>query len=230
MYHDVIPLGKDKAWSGLNVKGADAYKIKAEVFESQVAFAAELRDKTKQEIIFTFDDGGISTINTIAPILEKSHFKGIFYIPTAFIGTVGFLSKDDIKTLYQNGHIIGTHSHTHPLKMNRMPYEAILKEWKISTSILSEITSNQIEYASVPGGWYSRKVAEACNEVGIKHLFNSEPTQKTWMVGDCEVSGRFVARGQMNKNSFKNLLSGKGTMRELLWLRWCVGNVVKLLY
>ena len=230
MYHDIIPLGKDKAWSGLNVKGADAYKINAEVFESQVAFAAELRDKTKQEVIFTFDDGGISAINTTALILGKYQFKGIFFIPTALIGQEGFLSRDDIKTLYQDGHIIGTHSHTHPIKMNRMVYEDMMNEWRTSISILSQITFGSIEYASVPGGWYSRKVGEASNQAGIKQLFNSEPTQNTWIIGDCKVSGRFAIREQMSMNSFENLLSGKGMTRELLSLRWGVANVIKLLY
>ena len=241
MYHDVIPCATakakggtrsrvDKSWSGLNVKGSDDYKISAEQFENQVAFAAELRGKTGQEIIFTFDDGGISAVKTIAPILEKYQFKGIFFIPTAFIEQDGFLSEADINTLHKNGHIIGSHSHSHPTKMNRMPYEDIVKEWQTSSSILSEIISSSIEYASVPGGWYSQKVAEACNEVGIKCLFNSEPTQKTYYVKGCLVSGRFAVREQMNVNSFKNLLTGKGLTRKLMWVRWGLASISKLIY
>ena len=230
MYHDIIPTGNDKSWSGLNVKGANKYKISSEVFESQLALAVELRQKINQEIIFTFDDGGISAIKTIVPILEKYQFKGIFFIPSALIGKDGFLSEKDLKALHQNGHIIGSHSHTHPAKMNRMPYEDILKEWKISTSILSEIISSPIEYASVPGGWYSQKVAEACNEVGIKYLFISEPTQNSWLIDDCKVSGRFAIREQMSMNSFKSLLKGHGMTRDLMLMKWRLGRVLKMLH
>jgi len=228
MYHDIIPPGKDKSWSGLNLKGANAYKISSEVFENQVAYAAEFRDKTGREIIFSFDDGGISGIKTIAPILERYQFKGIFFIPTAFIGLEGFLSGTDIKVLHENGHIIGSHSHTHPTKMNRMSYEDIAKEWQISRSILNEITSSLIDYASVPGGWYSRKVAEACNGVGIKCLFSSEPTQKNYYVKRCLVSGRLAIRDDITPRQFENLLNERGLTREWLWLKWALGRILKL--
>jgi peptidoglycan/xylan/chitin deacetylase (PgdA/CDA1 family) len=60
----------------------------------------------KNFVRFTVDDGGGSSIE-IAKYLEKMNIKAYFFIPTKFIGKDGFLQKEEIKELYEIGHIIG---------------------------------------------------------------------------------------------------------------------------
>ena len=230
MYHDVIPVGDDKQSSGLNIKGADAYKISEKAFEAHVGTASEIRDKTGQEIVFTFDDGGKSAILVIAPILDKFNFKGIFFIPSSFIGLPGFLSEDDILNLSQRGHIIGSHSHFHRLMMNRLPYHDILAEWKMSDEKLSRIVKASIEHASVPGGWYAPIVAKAASETGIAHLYTSKPIVTQQNEAYLMVYGRFAIKENMSSQFVKSIMEGKNFARQWMLFMYNIGQVVKSFY
>lgn len=69
MYHDVY--FESISESGFQNSTAKKYKISAIDFENQVRNIAELAAKgiiNKDYVKFTFDDGGISFYNTIAPI------------------------------------------------------------------------------------------------------------------------------------------------------------------
>ena len=82
------------------------------------------------DVLFTFDDGGISFLTIIAPILEKYNQKGIFFISTQYIDTPLFLTKKQIKELRERGHIIGSHSHSHPQNISELANSDLLEEYK----------------------------------------------------------------------------------------------------
>jgi peptidoglycan/xylan/chitin deacetylase (PgdA/CDA1 family) len=230
MYHDIIAAGALKSASGFNVKGADAYKISVEAFEQQVKYASEARDNKGIKIVFSFDDGGKTALETAVPVLEKYRFKGVFFIPTSYIGKPGFLNGDDILELYKNGHRIGSHSHTHPYQMSRMNYADIVAEWKESISIISEIIKSTPDSASVPGGWYNQKVARAASESGIRNLYTSKPTHTEKTEGDCNIYGRFAIRENTSFSLFKDIVDGKHSGREKMLLMWNIKQVVKMFY
>jgi len=230
MYHDVIREGENNQSSGLNIKGADAYKISEYRFGEQVKLASEITGKTNLEIIFTFDDGGISSSKTIAPILEKYGYKGLFFIPTSFIGKPGFLSENEIRNLSERGHIIGSHSHLHPSMMNRMTYEENLEEWNISCGVLSEIISKPILNASVPGGWYGPIVALAAENAGIKYLYTSEPVATISKEKSCEIIGRFAIRENTGIETVQSILEGTNLARESMNLKWKLARLAKRFY
>ena len=89
MYHDIVTK-TDKS-SGFQNDSAFQYKVEESAFEEQVK---ALQGK---DVVFTFDDGGESFLTKIAPILEKYGFKGVFFISTKYIGTQGFLTKEQVK-------------------------------------------------------------------------------------------------------------------------------------
>jgi hypothetical protein len=49
----------------------------------------------------------------------------------------------------------------------------------------------RLETGSVPGGFYSRRVAEFATRAGVRTLFTSEPIARMEKVGDCLTCGRF---------------------------------------
>jgi peptidoglycan/xylan/chitin deacetylase (PgdA/CDA1 family) len=59
-------------------------------------------------LLFTFDDGGVSFLDLIAPALERHGWRGLFFIATNWIGSPGFLKASQIAELRQRGHHIGT--------------------------------------------------------------------------------------------------------------------------
>ena len=74
--------------------------------------------------------------------------------------------------------MIGSHSHTHPDIYRELEWEQMVVEWRRSCEVLSEIVGEPVHSASVPGGYYSRAVAETAAQAGVTDLFNSEPTTR----------------------------------------------------
>ena len=205
LYHDVIENGNFRE-SGFNGSGPDSYKLDLPDFKSHLEVsapklsgqAARFNEFVKAgrvdaEVLrlITFDDGGVSFLTRIAPLLENYQATGLFFIATGFLDTDGFLTKAQVKELHNRGHIIGSHSHSHPKIISNLSYKELLTEWKTSKDMLGDIVGEEILTASVPGGFYSGQVAQSAEEAGFKVLFTSEPTNKVEMVGRCYVAGRY---------------------------------------
>lgn len=208
LYHDVIS-GSDTDCSGFSGTNAAEYKISVEEFDDHLCaietalkgsgvgeLNLEERDPSVRPVLLTFDDGGVSSFTHIAPMLELRGWRGYFFITTDRIDTPAFLSTGQIKDLHQRGHIIGSHSCSHPRKISDYTYKQLLDEWGRSLGILSQIVGQPVNVASIPGGFYSREIAQTAAQCGVQQLFTSEPVQKIQRVQDCAVIGRFsVKRG-----------------------------------
>ena len=145
-------------------------------------------------VLLTFDDGGVSALLYVADILDEFGWKAHFLITVGLIGTAGFLNRSQIQELRRRGHVIGSHSYSHPTRMAHCSKAELNIEWKRSVLSLTEILGEPIQVASVPGGYYSRPVAFAAATAGIKLLFNSEPVTRSHAVDGCLVLGRFIAK------------------------------------
>ena len=188
MYHDI---GKD---SGFQNDTAQKYKVGIEEFEKHVKAIRDYLNQNNldsESVAFTFDDGGISFYTNAAPILEKYEFKGVFFIATEYIGTEGFLSENQIKELEGKGHTIGSHSHTHPERMDIMSESDLHSEWSKSTRILKEILRHEIKTASIPNGYSSKKVTDVMHACGIHDIYTSSPTTKKEKFKGSNIIGRY---------------------------------------
>lgn len=157
MYHDVYL--SDPSESGFCSPGANYYKLSSKQFEEHVNRVSALRQsgKIKNEVIFTFDDGGISFISVVAPILEKYGYVGHFFIATDKIGQKGFLNKDQIKRLYCRHHILGAHSASHPEDMRHLEQSNRTYEWEESIRTINHILGAKTDSVSVPNGYYNKE-------------------------------------------------------------------------
>ena len=140
--------------------------------------------------MITFDDGGSSSL-LIAEKLASYGWPGHFFITTGKIGRPGFVTPDEIRRLHELGHVVGSHSETHPERMSRLAWADLMREWGDSVRTLSEILGEDVVTGSVPGGYYSKTVARAAAEAGIRVLFNSEPVTRPHAVDGSVVVGRF---------------------------------------
>ncbi len=84
-----------------------------------------------------------------------------------------FMSVDNLKTLHDNGHTIGLHSHTHPTQMNTLSYEDQLEEYTKNYEFISSITQDRIYVMSHPCGNYNDDTLKILKELGIKCGFRS---------------------------------------------------------
>jgi hypothetical protein len=196
MYHDVIEDGQSPDTSGFSGPAAADYKLAKSRFERHLE--ALVRTPTTHGLILTFDDGGISAVSTVAPLLRKYRIQGHFFIVTNYLDHPGFLRRSDVTQLHDEGHIIGTHSCSHSVPMARLGTPAMIDEWRTSRDLLAELTRQEVTMGSVPGGIYTRTVAEAAATAGLKVLFTSEPTMRVTHAADCLVKGRYHLRRSSN--------------------------------
>lgn len=208
MYHDLYRY--DKSESGFQNSTALKYKVSAEAFEAQVHAIVEylkLSHLPSDYIDFTFDDGGVSFITIAAPILEKYGFKGKFYISTAYIGTNGFLSRDQVKELHQRGHYVGSHSHTHPDRMDILSADKIKEEWLISQTILMDILGFSPRLASIPNGYISKQCIDELLKFGIESVDTSATTTQIKHYKAAILRGRYAITEDTTIDDLMRLVS-----------------------
>lgn len=142
-------------------------------------------------VFLTFDDGDLSAYTCVAGELESFGWPGHIFITTNRIGRWGSVDRHQIRELHERGHVIGSHSLSHPERMSHLKWEELVREWSESCRVLSDIVGERVRVASLPGGYYSRKVARAAAASGIEVLFTSEPTMSASQVDGCLVLGRY---------------------------------------
>src|SRR5690606_37803203 len=121
--------------------------------------------------------------------------------------------------LHQAGHVIGSHSRSHPLRFAELSPQAMRAEWSESRMVLEDMLGAEVRTASIPGGQYSRAAAEAAAEAGYRFLFTSEPVMRTHMVAGCRVIGRFTLRSSSTADAVESLVSGR---RRERWRQWTI--------
>ena len=236
MYHDVVEPGAPDA-SGFPGGGAALYKLTRQEFLEHLdalrlaGIAASTTDRrnewTGRDLLFTFDDGGVTFFDPIAPMLEERGWRGHFFITTSRIGTPGFLSRDQIRELRKRGHIIGSHSATHPTRMAACSVEQLRREWRESVDTLENLIGQRLPVASVPGGYYSRTVGDTAAEAGIEVLFNSEPGSRARRVAGMVVLGRYAVQAGMSAAECTGLAKESFLPVFRQRLLWTAKKVVK---
>jgi peptidoglycan/xylan/chitin deacetylase (PgdA/CDA1 family) len=240
LFHDVIGNGNADS-SGFSGAAAGRYKLEMPEFQAhcqklahvvrdapiKVIDAAQVYKTGRIPILLTFDDGGVSAID-VADVLGRYEWYGHFFITTGCIGRSSFVSENQIRELARRGHVIGTHSRSHPERMSYLSRDQLLEEWSSSTKRLSEILGTAITVASVPGGYYSKRVAEAASLAGIKALFTSEPITTCRVVNGCLVLGRFTIWHGMGPEVTLGFVSERWP-RVRQWVFWNSKKCAKVL-
>lgn len=212
IYHDVVEASDHEA-SGF--RGADAalYKLAPDQFDAHLDAIARARQsgpalvseifgheppsrpqpgaESGYPLLLTFDDGGQSAYSEIAPRLEARGWRGHFFVTAGMVGEPAFCDAEQLKEMAAKGHLIGSHSYSHPLRMTAQSWSELVDEWQRSMDVLAEILGEPPRIASVPGGLYSRAVARAAARVGVRLLFTAEPVSQSWRVDNCRLLGRY---------------------------------------
>lgn len=239
LFHDIYR--QVPAESGFSGSAADRYKLSltnvvchfeamAKVRKDPPELVSLLPEKrTKKAIPYTIsvDDGGVSYYTLLADMLEKRGWRGHCLITTSKIGQRGFLSREQIRELHDRGHVIGTHTHTHPQWFNVCPRAIQVQEWQYSKSLLEDITGEEVDIGSVPGGYFSPGVAEASCEAGLNTLFTSEPHLSVRSVNGCRILGRYALRHNSRLTHTAALVRGDKSVLLREWALWNGKKVLK---
>jgi peptidoglycan/xylan/chitin deacetylase (PgdA/CDA1 family) len=242
MYHDAIEGGVNES-SGFHWPDAALYKLDVGVFDQHLRAIARVCERPvvisdilsagpnpprgPGEWIITFDDGGVSAYTHIAGRLEDLGWRGHFFITTDYIGSKGFMDRAQIRELRRRGHAVGSHSCSHPLRMASCGLRQIEREWNVSVDLLSDLLGERVDLASIPGGQYSLRVAEAAAQAGVKALFTSEPTVRRRLIAGCLTLGRYAIQQWTTPQTAAAIASGKIIPRARQALLWYAKKVAK---
>jgi peptidoglycan/xylan/chitin deacetylase (PgdA/CDA1 family) len=223
LYHDVVAPGR-YGDSGFQSADANLYKLDEPLFVAHLdAIAARTRPERR---LFTFDDAGASAVR-IGELLANRGWHGYFFVPTDFIGTPAFLDAPQIRSLARQGHTIGSHSCSHPLRMAALSRPELVHEWRQSRTVLEEIVDGEVHAASIPGGYYSQVVAEAAAEAGFRELFTSEPVAEPWRVGGVRVFGRYSVQRAAAAEVVASIAAGDLQPRVRQYVYWNLKKILK---
>jgi peptidoglycan/xylan/chitin deacetylase (PgdA/CDA1 family) len=167
----------------------------------------------------TFDDGAGSCMRA-ADILDEHGWKAYFFVVSSWIGRQGYLDGPQLNELAARGHVIGSHSASHPDPMSGLSYRELESEWRTSVERLSQVLGAAVTSAAVPGGGLSKAVIRAAAETGVRALFTSEPTSRTRTIDGCVVLGRYAIRVGTPVDTVAALAQGAHSSQALQWLAW----------
>ena len=237
LYHDMISPNNPEA-SGFGGADAAIYKLEVETFRQHLnairhvvpdcRTALEYQEDRHCPTWLTFDDGGVSAHQYTADMLEALGWRGHFFVTTNWIAKPGFLSPAQIRDLHRRGHVIGSHSCSHPERMSHCPPEQIRIEWQNSAAVLSEIIGEPVCVASVPGGYYRRNVAQGAAAAGIRILFTSEPRTSSFVVNECLVLGRYTIQAGVTPSTAAAIASGSIPPRYRQFAYWNLKKAAKI--
>lgn len=239
IYHDVL-VDAQSDDSGFSGEDAASYKLTVAAFDRHLAMIAKhaatsplrigaLNDLSEASagLILSFDDGGASGTSRVAARLESRAWPGHFFVTSNFIGQKGFMSATDLRRLHAAGHVVGSHSASHPTRISRLPQAQILAEWNDSCARIADILGSAVHSASVPGGFYSRAVAETARDAGISVLFTSEPTSAVSNVEGIAVVGRFSVTRRTSDKEIVALTEARAAILARHQLLWGAKKIVK---
>ena len=169
----------------------------------------------------TSDDGGGSAL------LLADHLKGLgirarFFIVTGWIGTNGFLTRDEIRYIHSLGHLVGSHGHTHPNPFCDLDRQHLRQEVFQSREILEDLLGCAVDLFSVPGGEVlPRTIRELQKEdLGLSRIYTSTPHQGVYIVNtSSSVLGRYCLVRSMDHRKIVSVLEGRGWMHNRLRYR-----------
>ena len=239
LFHDVYE--SDPRESGFRSPAADRYKLSVAEFEAQLDGLVELRiplarrssssgggnPESRIPAVITVDDGGVAYYTVIADRLEALGLRAHCFVSTDYIGERGFLTPERIRELDARGHTIGTHSASHPARFSALTTADMRREWSDSRQRLEDIVDHAVTVGSVPGGYFSRAVAEAAAYAGLQTLYTSEPTTRRSMLDGLRVVGRFTIRRGHPSDMARRFASAAPWARCGAWVGWNAKALIK---
>src|SRR5262249_33125000 len=148
-------------------------------------------------------------------------------VTTGYVGRRGFLTRSLIQELRRRGHVIGSHTHTHPLRMGGCTPVRQRQEWTRSLATLADIIGEPIPVASVPGGPRTNAVAEIARAAGIRFLFTSRPVARVRSVDAILLFGRYSVRRSTSAATAAAIAQGRRLPLVRQWTAWQIKAVAK---
>lgn len=153
----------------------------------------------------TFDDGFVSDYEEAFRVLVKEGARGDFFVNTANIGKLGYLSWEQIKEMHEGGMGIHSHGHSHAA-LSLLPLDALRRELGTSRKLLEDKLGSPVEFIAAPYGLMNRRVIREALAAGYRGVCNS----RQWPAKSGSRSiNRVAIYGSTSLKEFGDLLAGR---------------------
>lgn len=149
-------------------------------------------------VMITFDDTRDEQFNIGAAEMNKYGFKGVFFIMTISINRPKYMTNEQLKSLSDNGNVIGAHSWDHHMvtKYEGADWENQLTKPKKK---LEAITGKPVNYFAYPDGIWNREAITQIQKNGYKLAFilstKRDSTQPLFTIRRIIVAGTWSTPG-----------------------------------
>ncbi|WP_127130144.1 polysaccharide deacetylase family protein [Pseudoflavitalea rhizosphaerae] len=180
-YHQV------RNWKPTDSKSARDYIVPEAAFAAQMKMLADsgyhtiLPDQLyeylntgkalpSKPVMLTFDDTDLNQYTFAKPVMDRYGFKGVFFVMTVSLGRPRYMSIEQVKSLSDAGHTIGSHTWDHH---NVKKYQG--DDWKVQiekpSKQLEEITGKRIRYFAYPFGLWNPQAIPELKKRGMLAAF-----------------------------------------------------------
>jgi peptidoglycan/xylan/chitin deacetylase (PgdA/CDA1 family) len=124
----------------------------------------------EKPVMITYDDTREEHYTIAKPEMEKYGFKGVFFIMTISINRPNYMSKEQLKQLSDDGHVVSSHSWDHH-RVDRLTGDDWSAQFDKPKKQLEEITGKPVEYFAYPFGIWSPNAFPEIKKRGYKMSF-----------------------------------------------------------
>ena len=133
-------------------------------------YLANGRSLPEKPVMLTFDDTRLEHYNVAMGELNKYGFKGVFFIMTVSLNRPGYMSKEQVKQLADDGHVIGLHTWNHK-NVKTFAEEDWVTQIEKPAEQLRQITGKAVDYFAYPFGLWDKTSIQGITEQRFKAAF-----------------------------------------------------------
>ena len=180
-YHQI------RDWSASDSKRAKDYIVPVNNFREQIKLLADNGYHTispdqlynyllkgaslpSKPVMITFDDSREEQYSVADKELSKYGFKGVYFIMTVSLNRPGYMTREDVKQLADEGNTIGSHTWNHSNVKNYLAPDWVRQVDKPSQE-LARITGQPVNYFAYPFGLWNKQAVEQIKQRGFKAAF-----------------------------------------------------------
>lgn len=126
-------------------------------------------------LILSFDDGTVYD-RRIVELLNKYQMKGTFFLNSGTLDKPGYLSGDELSTLFK-GHEIGSHSINH-IKLKELDKSEIQYQIEEDIVNIEQYTKEKVRGFAYPFGEHNKKVRDVVKSLGLNYARTTTGTKE----------------------------------------------------
>lgn len=121
-------------------------------------------------VLITFDDTRLDQFTAALPELNKHGFKAAFFIMTVSLNKPGYMSREQVKQLADEGHTIGSHTYDHK-NVKTYTVDDWVEQVQKPSKQLQTITGKPVEYFAYPFGLWNKEAISKLKDHDFKAVF-----------------------------------------------------------